>query len=67
MRMSANAWSGALARTDFTLNSMTSALLSNRTDDFLYGLSPIVPLAQIDPVRHITEIIVSDPFFRCRY
>jgi len=46
---------------------MTSALLSNRADDCLYGLSPIVPLAQIDPVRHITELLVSDPFFRGRY
>ena len=61
LRMSASAWNGALTTTDFTWNSKTSALLSNGTDDFLYGLNPNVPLAQIDPVRHITDLLVSDP------
>jgi RHS repeat-associated protein len=60
--MTAASWNGSAVTTqDFTWNTMSSALLSNGTFDYLYGTNQNVPIAQIDTGDSVTDSLLTDP------
>ncbi len=61
LRLSAATWSsGSVVETGYTWNSTNSALLSDGTFDYLYGLNPNVPIAQIDLDDSVTSELITD-------
>ena len=62
LRMTSTAWlSSAVKTTDYTWYSKNSALLSNGTFNYLYGLNSNVPVAQIDTSTNVTGVLIADP------
>jgi RHS repeat-associated protein len=64
LRATEKTWSSStssVVTTAFTWNTGPSALLSNGTFDYLYGLNPNVPIAQIDSGNGITGQLLTDP------
>ena len=63
LRMSATTWNASTSSTQtasFTWDTSSSALLSDGSFDYVYGLHANVPIAQIDPATSVTSQLLSD-------
>src|SRR6202035_5186791 len=64
LRMTAQSWSASTSSvqtTDFTWNTVPSALIVSGSFDYLYGLNAHVPIAQIDTSNSVTGALLTDP------
>jgi RHS repeat-associated protein len=69
LRMDSTAWdpsSSSTVTTPYTWNTLDQALISNGSFDFIYGLSPNVPIAQIDTNDSVTSELLADSNFNIR-
>ena len=63
LRTSAETWNAStssVATTDFTWDTESSALLSDGTFDYIYGLNGNVPIAQLDVADSVTSELLTD-------
>jgi RHS repeat-associated protein len=59
--MQSSVWNGSSVVTaKYTWDSSSSALLSDGGFDYVYGLNPNVPIAQIDTSDSVTSMLLSD-------
>jgi RHS repeat-associated protein len=63
LRMSATTWNSSTSSTQTTLytwDSTSSALMSDGSADYVYGLNPNVPVAQVDIGDAVTSELLTD-------
>jgi RHS repeat-associated protein len=56
-----NSSTSSVVTTSYTWDTRTSAVLSSGTFDYLYGMNPNVPIAQLDTGDSVTSELVADP------
>jgi RHS repeat-associated protein len=64
LRTQTRSWStstSSVVTTSYTWDTGSSALLSNGTFDYLYGLNSNVPIAQLDTGNSVTSELQADP------
>lgn len=67
LRMTTEAGTGTgHTSTEFTWDGATSALLSDGTLDYIYGVNSNSPIAEIDPSDSVTSQLISDPSLNVR-